>query len=162
MHDVKALVAAAAVLAGVPARFSSAVLCPLIQGFALLPLTDSVARQIGDAHTSAEHLHPHVPDMAPGVAPFAKALSLEGSVAYISTEFFGGSGGQDAVVWKGAYVALHLSDGGDNSIEWPNSPVSQAFRTIGVRATEGLDEFDTIGLGAHRSTDDWAAAHAAI
>lgn len=160
MHDVKALVASVSVLAGVAARFSSAALCPLVQGFALLPLTDSVAHEIAGAHTSPDPEQPLVADMAPGVALLAKELSLAGPVAYISTEYFGGTGGQDAVVWDGARIALQLSDGEDDSIAWPNSPVSQALRTIGVRAAAGKDEFDTVGLGTHRSTSGWAAAHA--
>lgn len=157
MHDVKALVASASVLAVVDSRLGSVALCPLVQGFVLLPLTDSVTREIAAARNSKD---PDAADMAPGVAELAKELSLAGPVAYISTEFFGGEGGQDAMVWDAGQVKLLLSDGGDHGIAWPNSPVSQALRTIGVIAEEGKDEFDTVGLGTHRSTDQWAAAHA--
>ncbi len=61
------------------------------------------------------------------------------------------------MVWDAGQVKLQLSDGGDHNIAWPNSPVSQALRTVGVIADEGQDEFDTVGLGTHRSTDRWAA-----
>ncbi|RST52508.1 hypothetical protein [Variovorax sp. DXTD-1] len=161
MHDVKALVASASILVDVTSRFSSVVLCPLVQGFVLLPLTDSVVRDIAAARTSTEVEHPKVDDMAPGVAGLAKELSRAGPVAYISTEFFGGAGGQEAVVWDGGRVALLLSDGTDGGIAWPNSPVSRALRTIGVSAEDGKDEFDTLGLGTHRSTNAWAAAQSA-
>jgi hypothetical protein len=65
------------------------------------------------------------------------------------------------VVWDGGRICLLLSDGTDGGIARPNSPVSQALRTIGVSAEEGKDEFDTVGLGTHRSTDAWAAAQTA-
>jgi hypothetical protein len=39
---------------------------------------------------------------------------------------------------------------------WPNSPISQALRIIGVVAEQEMDEFDTVGLGKHRETHRWA------
>lgn len=161
MHDVKALVASAAVLTGVTAPFGSTTLCPLVQGFVLLPLTDAVLREITAACQTAEPKQPAIADVAQGVAQFASQLSLSGPVAYVSTEFFGGTGGQDVVVWSSGRVALLLSDRDGETIEWPNSPVSQALRAIGVEAIGGKDEFDTVGLGTYRSTEGWAAAHAA-
>lgn len=161
MHDVKALVASTSVLAELIVRFGAATLCPLVQGFAMLPITDAVAREIAPGRTSIEPENLRIPDMAAGVANIAEELSRSGPVAYISTEYFGGAGGQDVVVWDGGRVILQLSDGSEGSIAWPNSPVSQALRTIGVKAEDGKDEFDTVGLGTHRSTDRWATAHAA-
>lgn len=161
MHDVKALIASASILTEVAARFGSAVLCPLVQGFALLPLTDIVVREIATAEKTSETETSVMADIAPGVAPLAYRLSLKGPVAYISTEFFGGTGGQDAVVWTHAAVAFQLTDGGEvDNIGWPNSPVSQALRSIGVIAAPSQDEFDTVGLGRHRSTSGWADAYA--
>ena len=158
MHDVKALVASTSVLTGLIARLGAATLCPLAQGLALLPITDTVAREIAATQTSAEREHALVPDIAGGLASLAKQLSHTGPVAYISTEYFGGAGGQDAIVWEEARVILQLSSEG---VEWPNSPVSQALRAIGIKAEDGKDEFDTVGLGTHRSTDRWASAHGA-
>jgi len=44
----------------------------------------------------------------------------------------------------------------DEQKNWPNSPISQALRMIGVVAEQGMDEFDTVGLGKHRKTHQWA------
>ena len=38
---------------------------------------------------------------------------------------------------------------------WPNSSISQALRLIGVVTEQGMDEFDTLGLGRHRETHQW-------
>lgn len=35
------------------------------------------------------------------------------------------------------------------------SPISQALRRLGVVKGDHVDEFDAIGLGRHRDTDDW-------
>lgn len=83
-------------------------------------------------------------------------MSRETPLAYITTFYFGGQGDQDALVWdKGALRFSPTSPGYEQ--DWPNSPISQAFRMIGVVAEAGKDEFDTLGLGMHRETHKWAA-----
>ena len=137
MHDLKALVAPISVLEEVATRFVSAVVCPLVQGFALVPISDSFAQELkGLAPAQSDSI---VPDMVTGVATLAAELSLAGPVAFVSTEYFGGEGGQDAVVWKGLLVSVSLGDQPDSPLEWPNSPVSQALRLMGVVADAGKD-----------------------
>jgi hypothetical protein len=36
-------------------------------------------------------------------------------------------------------------------------PVDAALRALGICRTGDLDEFDRVGLGRHRSTQEWAA-----
>ncbi len=82
-------------------------------------------------------------------------ISSKTPVAYITTFYFGGQGGQDALVWdRGALLFSRTSPGYEKN--WPNSPISQALRMIGVVAEPGKDEFDTLGLGKHRETHKWA------
>lgn len=161
MHDVKALVASNAILTDMDKRYSSAVVCPLVQGFALMPITDSLASEMAAVGKEySESSAPLVSNMAPGVATLAAELSAAGLVAYISTDFFGGAGGQDTIIWKNGRTIFALSDGPANKFEWPNSPVSRTLRKLGVAADAGKDEFDTVGLGRHRTTERWAAAFA--
>ncbi|MES2840884.1 hypothetical protein [Hydrogenophaga sp.] len=161
MHDVKALIALNKTLEVAAARFTSAVVCPLVQGLALLPITEALTQELAGAHPELAHASPPlVESMAPGVAALAAQLSEGGPVAFISTEIFGGTGGQDALVWEGAEIVFALSDNEDKMLAWPNTPISQALRAIGVQADDGKDEFDTVGLGTHRSTNGWAKAHA--
>jgi hypothetical protein len=65
------------------------------------------------------------------------------SFAVVLTDYFGGSGDQWAVV---------SVDGGPvRSVNTINS----ALRTLGISAVTGSDEFDAVGLAAHRSTPDY-------
>jgi len=154
MHDVKALVGLSSIFEGLEIRLPSVIVCPLVQGFSLVPITGLVANELGAFEpTQADSI---APDMPTGLASLAVALSSTGPVAYISTEFFGGQGEQDAVVWEGGHLALTLSDATDKTLKWTDSPVSRALRSIGVVADAGKDEFDTVGLGRHRSTECWA------
>jgi hypothetical protein len=96
-------------------------------------------------------------------------LSRFGPLAYIETEYFGGTGGQGAVVYSGREVVMgpEWHDSGPISralglIGVKRRPVGGRFSTLGLRAL-GLigvkrcpvgDRFSALGLGAYRSNDD--------
>ncbi|MGW0181263.1 hypothetical protein [Nocardia sp. NPDC003345] len=63
--------------------------------------------------------------------------------ALVVTDYHGGTGGQAAVV---------SIDGGPVR---PAADINDALRTLGVAADQGLDEFDTVGLGDQRATPDY-------
>ena len=97
--------------------------------------------------------------MAPGVIDVALRVSQSSAVAYMSTEYFGGDGGQDAIAWLNGDVIFSPESEGYGDA-WPNSAISQALRAIGVIANAEQDEFDALGLGNHRETHRWAEAFA--
>ena len=74
----------------------------------------------------------------------------------MEAEFFGGVGEQHAQIWDGGVVVfgpLHLNEG--ESMTPLGSPISQVLRQLGVDKTTHFDEFDAVGLGRHRDTQDW-------
>jgi hypothetical protein len=156
MHDVKALVAQERWLREETASLRNAVICPLVQGFALVPITDSLGAEL---NTEPPKLEIPLIEMAPGVIEVAQRTSQGTAVAYISTEYFGGDGCQEAIAWLNGEVIFSPESKGYMG-DWPNSAISQALRTIGVIANTGQDEFDTLGLGSHRETHRWAEAFA--
>lgn len=157
MHCIQVLIGRAEVLAEAKRRFPSAVPCPLAQGLALVPITDRLVDALeAIAHDAADTLLPKSGEMAPGVAALAAELSRKGPVVYAATFLFGGTGGQDAVVWIEGEVVLNLGDDEDSMSAWPDSPISRALRHIGVVTAKGEDEFDAISLGRYRSNEAWA------
>ena len=158
MHDVRGLIANQNAMRRLVCELESAVVCALPQGFAFLPLTEALTRELRTKGTA---------DVGPAQAPLAElfpelhalalVISEETAVSYISTEYFGGDGGQDAAAWRNRVPVFSPATQG-YSREWPNSSISQALRTIGVAADAGKDEFDSLGLGNHRETHRWAAA----
>jgi len=156
MHEVEGLIARRDKLAAGAGKFKGAILCPLVQDFALLPITDDLVRELKayNADTKPALARPieHISD---GLHALAIDVSHNGPVAYVNTYYFGGRGGQDALVWdKGSLRFSPASPGYEQN--WPNSPISQALRIIGVVVEQGMDEFDTVGLGKHRETHRWA------
>lgn len=68
-------------------------------------------------------------------------------IGYIEAEYFGGQGGQAAIIWKEGH-RFALFDYGPNSI-------NSVLKYFEVMTEKGKDEFDTINLGRHRDTNDW-------
>lgn len=77
------------------------------------------------------------------------------SLAAVAADFFGGTGTQSAVVWRGGKVV-------PGSLVTNRSAINDALSTLGVqrglRGLAGADLFEILGLGRHRSTDEWALA----
>src|SRR5688572_5611949 len=148
MHSIQALIARIETLADVPRLVPSATICPLAQGLGLVPLTEQVEAELGASdHARSDPSVPLAAGMVPGVASLAATLSATGPVVYVATEFFGGAGAQDALVWRDGSVVMQLGSEEDNAEPWPDSPISRALRHIGVAAFDESDEFDALGLG---------------
>lgn len=79
----------------------------------------------------------------------AEATASGGDLAYIETEYFGGTGGQSAMAFANGreVMPLERSRGA--------GAINTALRRIGVLREAGKDEFDTIGLGERRSMEDY-------
>lgn len=154
MHDVRGLIANQVAMRQFVRELEAAVVCALPQGFGLLPLTDSLTRGLCAKRIPDSGLAPApLAELFPKLHDLALGVSEPVPVAYISTDYFGGEGGQDAGAWdKRASVFSPMSRG--YSREWPDASISQALRAIGVAADAGKDEFDSLGLGDHRKTLD--------
>lgn len=69
-------------------------------------------------------------------------------IAYIEVEYFGGQGGQSGIIWRdGKRVFEKVFD---------QEVANSILRQFGVvKEKSKRDEFDTVGLGRHRNTEDW-------
>lgn len=67
--------------------------------------------------------------------------------AYIEADYFGGEGGQIAVIWE-EQKRIYLT-------EWGDCEINKVLKNFGIIAEDGKDEFDTVGLGQNRRTNEW-------
>ena len=81
------------------------------------------------------------------VISLAKQLSLVGPVAYIETDYFGGVGTQSAALWSNGELQMLPAQAA--------GVINASLRLLGARAALPNDEFDTVGLGRHRSNEAW-------
>ncbi len=153
MYCLEAVVATGPVLRELAAGVPEARVVLLGQHLSLLPMTDALF----DAVTVAG-----APELdgfwkAPaGLGRLLAACSAIGPAAYIEADYFGGTGTQSALgVGRGKVVLGPLHKGERESSAVSGSPISQALRRLGAVKGDHVDEFDAVGLGRHRRTDDW-------
>jgi hypothetical protein len=72
------------------------------------------------------------------------------TIALITTDYFGGSGNQTAKVFLDNKKILDQ----DDEIDWKFNPINSALKLLGVEKKDGMDEFDTVGLGKIRTNND--------
>ncbi len=122
--------------------------CSLVDGFILIPFTDSLHDELHHRFVAGNDL-PYTAfwKFSRSADIFARALSADAPVAYVETAYFGGVGEQAAAVWHKGKVSLHPSQA--------THAINAALRAIGVVHSAAGDEFDAIGLGRFRHTEDW-------
>lgn len=85
----------------------------------------------------------HIPDF--------KKWRKDKTVAKVETDYFGGAGSQSAKVFINGEKVLDQN----NEFDWSLRPINSALKMLGVVKKDGMDEFDTIGLGEKRTNNDF-------
>lgn len=126
-------------------RFEQAKEVELAQGLCLIPITEEVLQRLNSSIES------------PGIGRFEylnQKMESEFLVcfpkahfAYVEAEYNGGQGAQEAIIWQNG-KRIQVLDSGDGCI-------NQVLQNFGVVASNGHDEFDSLGFGRHRFTQDW-------
>ncbi|MEV0719659.1 hypothetical protein [Asanoa sp. NPDC050611] len=130
---------------------SAAAVVLLPHELAMVPMTDALFDALGGSPVLGFEKLPA------GFAEVLASCSATGPVGYVEADFFGGLGTQRAVLWAaGALAAGPLSLEEEEPFGPDGSPISQILRRLGVPRQARQDEFDAVGLGRHRWTDEWA------
>jgi hypothetical protein len=117
---------------------------PLDARLAMIPLPDELMDAAGWP-ASTELTPEEAPMIRPRVEAFLVQASQEGLIGHIQAEYWGGVGEQFACGWQGGVMVYPY--GGQHD-------VNGLLKLLGVkRGTD--DEWDTVGLGRHRHTEEW-------
>jgi hypothetical protein len=151
-HYINGFIASFADLASAARTLPQAKVCPLGSGFAFLPLTADVASPNDPATDYDQFVKLTQP-----IAEWAAEQSTRFPIAYVETEYFGGTGGQSAIVWHlGTVLFGPVRTGDSDSLQY--GAINAAVRRLGVQRGEAVDEFAALGLGDYRDNDAWLAA----
>lgn len=131
----------------------------------IIPITTSLRDALGDEAPG----YLGFDQLTGPVAALGEAASTRAWVMYCHLEFFGGLGFQAAMIWLHGSITLgplftanhpseQLTPEYQLVAERSEMAINVALRHLGIVATFPSDEFDEIGLGRHRWTDDWANA----
>ncbi|MFE7526993.1 hypothetical protein ACFU7Y_14840 [Kitasatospora sp. NPDC057542] len=158
-YELQALIGTCELLTVAAAEVPAARVVPLAQGLALIPVTSAVRAALqGDGSVRKPGGGAGFGWHSDGFELRLAAWSKAGPIACVEAEYFGGSGTQRAAVWTDGRVVLGpLTIGEFEPAPAEGTPISRALRQVGARTEEGrADEFESVGLGRHRSTGGWA------
>ena len=155
-YELEAILGPQAVLERHRDRYRSARVVPLAHGWAIVPLTFDLKRElrrvtepgVWDASDAGR-------DFQRRLTAWLEEISRDDVVAYIESECFGNECADKATVWRDGRVVLGPLSGRSGDLV-----IDQALRFMGVsrepsKAGGMLDEFDTVGLNRHRKTEQW-------
>jgi hypothetical protein len=121
---------------------------------AVIPIDDDGQDALHRAYGTGEWLDTLGMQLTSSDAAFAADASRSSAIAYLQTDYAGGTGAQAAALWIGGDWALRpLSLAADVAGNRPRAtwPINAALRGLGVKSVAGRDEFDCFGLGAFPS-----------
>ena len=131
------------------AQFAAATRVKLDQDVWLIPLTKALLGELDQVSGIDQHKQiAEFESITPAIIWFAERLSMHGRVIYIEAEFFGGAGSQASVGWHNPELLFGPIKA--------TGAINQALHWLGVVRRQRQDEFDSIGLGNHRTTEEWA------
>jgi hypothetical protein len=117
----------------------------LEQEFSLFPLTDELLKNL---HVPCHKGLEESGNLPNELTDLLAKLSAICPLLYFETEYFGGWGNQLAIVFENGKITFGPAQ---NSI----GPINDGLRLLGVPAKANIDEFDILGLGQNRFSDDW-------
>lgn len=156
-HSIYGLIAEAAPLRAATRALEYARVIPLPQDLAFLPITDRVREELEARSPDAREdpvISKACSQLRPACLALALGLSREMLVAWIETDYFGGSGTQSAVAFHEGAVVAGPSRTGD-AVPLQDGAINQVLRRLGVVRGAEIDEFDALRLGRCRNNDDW-------
>ena len=146
-HHLEAFIARLEVLQEGLKYPGAAPVIPLAQGFGLLPLTDALEKALGDGGVS-ENPYAEFWRLSAPLAGLGKEISEAGRVAYVETDYFGGSGNQAAILWEAGEVI-------GPPYQARIGAINQVLARMGVDKGDATDRFEALGLDRFRSNAEW-------
>ena len=135
---------------------------PLPGGLTMLPVTAEMTSGLDPDAVGDERI-PGSWNLQQPVAALSRALSRDRRVLYVFSETWAGPGIKESIAWRDGQLLYGPS--GTCDIEADLEPgyqlvpgdnaVNAGLRAVGVHATDGRDEYATVGLDKHRMTEDW-------
>lgn len=126
-------------------KFSNSQNVDLNNGISMIPMTDELFDEINQMKHSS------------GISKFEfltenieqKTIKIIGNqeLAYVESDFFGGEGGHIGILWRNGKREILT--------EFDKNSMNKILKLLGVNRTLLKDEFEIVGLGENRHTEDW-------
>ncbi len=129
----------------IASRFHNAKLVNVGKEIFIIPMTEELYDEINELKISEDV--GSLTYMSTNIENKILSLIDDKCIGYIEAEYFGGQGGQSAILWQqGERYTLY---------SFGHGVINLLLKHLGVSAEIGFDEFDTISLGRYRNTEEW-------
>lgn len=162
-HHIQVIIGKEEIINDFKSRWIHAYKLPLKQGFALIPLTDDLLDDITELMDNGkEKPYPPFYQLNASLDELLKSESHKRQLAYLETEYFGGSGFQLAILYENQSVGLGPlkteTIWNEKLMSYEKVPneknaINQVLERIGVRQIGEKDEFDSMELSFYRSNE---------
>ena len=126
-------------------RFDKAKKIEIGQGLSLIPMTEELFDQINEfLESNSVGKFEYLTD---NIETKILQLIADKKLAYVEAEYFGGEGGQMAIIWN--------NQKRESFFEYGHECINRVLKDFGVKHKISKDEFDTLELGRYRNTIDW-------
>ena len=114
---------------------------------------DKINKVLSDKNINQEIVWTELKEgmLATTYIPNIRDFGKDKTVGVISTDYFGGSGHQEAKL----FVNNKKEYDNSSEFDWSLRPINSVLKMMGVVSEIGMDEFDTIGLSNYRSNQDF-------
>ena len=148
-HSISAFVAKRAAIVALSRELDNASFYRLKHAeFLILPVGDEIADAFAERRGQSDAVTKDLWQLSANLAQLARECSAHGPIAFVATDYFGGTGTQAAMTWNNGAIV------GD-PIVGESGCINNALHVIGLEDAPGLDAFDTLGLGDVRSMSDF-------
>jgi hypothetical protein len=155
-HSINGFIARHDALIAAARDLPKARVCRLVEGFGFVPLTQDVASW-DDPAAEYEYLD----RLTAAMAAWAVEQSRRFPIAYVQTDYHGGTGSQCAVVWRDGVVSfgpVETVDTYEKATPLLDGAINRAVRFLGVERGHARVEFEALGLNLYRDNEDWVEA----
>jgi hypothetical protein len=129
-------------------EYPGAVVVHLEQGIGMIPISEALLNTIEQDATSPGAVgEPGFEFLSDILLAWARRISKGMTLAYLEAEFVSGEGTESAVVLRDGEIVLGPLHG--------TGAVNRVLRTLGVSVWSQREEFEVVGLGKHRSPEEW-------
>jgi hypothetical protein len=126
--------------------YKSSKLVSLIDSLSMIPFTDLLFDEIPKFQNSENISRFEL--LTTDIETSILNLFEHDTVGYFEADYFGGEGGQMGIIWKeGKRLRIY---------DYSQGVINSILKYFGVKTANDLDEFESLNLGRHRDTNDWA------
>ena len=146
-HCIRAIIGTHRIIQKLENDWSNAKKIELPQGYGMVFLTDEFSDDVAELYNVSDELHCHeLVHFTVAIAQLLQQYTQNTKLAYVETDYFGGTGTQGGVLYENGQICIAARSG--------EGTINILLRELGVRCEPNKDEFDSLNLGIYRRMDE--------